>query len=256
MHSESRNSTAAADAAVYDRFASFYHRHWSDHFHPWAVELVDRLIVPEISSGSMVLDVCCGTGKLAGELAKRGYSVTGLDASREMLRFGKLHAPDSLFVCADARSFAFRPCFQLILAMFDSMNHILSAGDLLKVFENARRSLQPGGRFVFDALLEEAYIRDWTQSCTILGEDHACFVRGGFDAASRLGHTEVTLFQRDNAGWQRSDARFFERCYEPQDLSSLLHEAGFRDVREINPRSDLGISGDFSEGRVVFSAAC
>lgn len=244
----------AGEVAGYDSFAWFYHRYWSDHFHPWAVRLMDRLIVPAVPEGSPILDLCCGTGKLAGELTQRGYRVTGLDASEQMLRYGRQNAPAAAFLCADARAFTIRPAFACVLSMFDSMNHILSADDLLKVFRNTRECLLDRGTFVFDALLEDAYVRDWTQSCSIVDAEQACFIRGGYNPATRLGRTEVTLFQR-NSEWLRTDTTFFERCYPPEELQDLLARAGFDEIRCLHPVSDLGIGGDFSEGRRVFVAS-
>ena len=55
--------------------------------------------------GARILDVCCGTGYLAGLLAARGYRVTGIDASAAMIGFARETAPEAEFSVADAARF-------------------------------------------------------------------------------------------------------------------------------------------------------
>jgi ubiquinone/menaquinone biosynthesis C-methylase UbiE len=73
----------------YDSFAWFYDRYWSREVPPQIMTVIDRLVVPCLPRGATVLDLCCGTGYTYAELIKRGFEVTGLDRSKEMLRHFK-----------------------------------------------------------------------------------------------------------------------------------------------------------------------
>lgn len=170
-----------------------------------------------------------------------------------MLRFARDSSVGSLFFCADARQFRMQPVFSAAVCMFDSINHILSASDLLQVFRSVRVCLAPGGLFLFDILLEEAYLRDWSRSGVIVADDHACFIRGGYDREAGLGRTEVTLFRKSDA-WERSDTSFFERYYPPAQLLQLLDEAGFSNLQFWRVDEDLGIADNLGRSRVVFLA--
>ena len=73
-----------------------------------------------------VADCACGTGALSIPLAKRGYKVTGLDASEEMLRIAagnaraeRVNVP---FVCQDMRRLALHRPADAVLAVCDGVN--------------------------------------------------------------------------------------------------------------------------------------
>jgi len=62
-------------------------------------DLVEALL--QESGGKRVLDAGCGTGRVAIELAARGFSVTGVDADAEMLAIARAKAPDLSWITAD-----------------------------------------------------------------------------------------------------------------------------------------------------------
>jgi len=74
--------------AEYDPFAWIYNRHWG----PVAIQrflpIVEKLVLPHLPTGAHILDLCCGTGQLSHALAERGYQVTGIDGSENMIRLG------------------------------------------------------------------------------------------------------------------------------------------------------------------------
>src|SRR5918997_7163223 len=89
----------------YDPFAWIYDRYWSCAVPPQILTVIDRLLVPSLPRGAAILDLCCGTGYTCAELTKRGFEVTGLDGSKEMLRHARRRAPGARFMLADARAF-------------------------------------------------------------------------------------------------------------------------------------------------------
>jgi SAM-dependent methyltransferase len=247
------SSVTATLAADYSPIAWFYDRHWSGHYHPWALEMLQRALLVHVPEGAPLLDVCCGNGVLARELGKQGYQITGLDTSTEMLSFARLNAPFARFLCADAREFHLESQFCGALSTFDSLNHILTADELSKVFANVYQSLLPGGRFVFDLNLEEGYLKNWGSSCCTIDDEHACFIRGQYDESTRLARTEVSLF-RNQKTWERKDIVFLQRFHPEQEVLTLLREAGFDEARCLNAITDLEVEGYFGVGRGIFVA--
>lgn len=246
-------TSTAQITADYNPIAGFYQRHWSNHYHPWAVTMLDKVLCSRLARSVRVLDLCCGNGIIAKHLAGLGYRVTGLDRSEGMLRFAKRNSPDSCFVAADARNFELSPVFDGAISTFDSMNHILLPEELTQVFRNVCACLRSGGLFVFDINLEESYREAWNRTCSIIREKHAFFIRGDYDAATRLGRTEITVFE-ENGAWSRTDVTLLQRFYPAKDVVHLLREAGFKTARARRPIEDLGITGDFGKGRAVFVA--
>src|SRR5437764_10406155 len=77
--------------AVYDSFAPFYQRYWNQEFHGLAFPILERIWLPRVPAGARILDLCCGTGYLAGLLVKRKYRVTGFDESAAMIDLARAH---------------------------------------------------------------------------------------------------------------------------------------------------------------------
>ncbi|HEV2445551.1 MAG TPA: class I SAM-dependent methyltransferase, partial [Candidatus Sulfopaludibacter sp.] len=145
------------DMAAYDDFAWFYNRYWNEEFHGLAFPILERIWLPRVPEGGRILDVCCGTGYLAGLLTERGYRVAGVDVSEPMIAYACRNVPAAEFHLADAASFHAPGLFDAAVSTFDSLNHIASPAGLEATLRNAAAALRPGAPFAFDMLLEEAY---------------------------------------------------------------------------------------------------
>lgn len=111
----------------------------------WRREAVRSL---ELPSGAAVLDLCCGTGDLALEAARKGYRVTGADFTEPMLRLavGKSRnapRPAQGMVQADAQALPFADgSFDGLTVAFGLRN----VSDPQRALRECRRVLRPGGR--------------------------------------------------------------------------------------------------------------
>jgi SAM-dependent methyltransferase len=224
----------------YDNIARVYNRHWGDRFLPTALAALEKLALPRIPKDANILDLCCGTGQLALELTRRGYNVTGLDGSGEMLGFARRNAPGAEFILDDARSFALPPRFHLAVSMFDSLNHILVLAELSSVFSNVFTALQPNGLFLFDMITEAGYRANWDGFSNIVAEDYVYAGKNSYDPARRIAKLEATIFRLEN-GWQRSDVTLPERCYSETEIRSALEAAGFVKITAHGLKNDGNI---------------
>ncbi len=210
----------------YDPFAWLYNKHWGYMFTPIAMAAIEKLVIPNLSPGAEVLDLCCGTGQMTGMLQQRGYRVTGIDGSEKMLSYARKNAPGVIFKVDDARSFMTETHFDAVVCVFDSLNHIMSIEDLGEVFKSVYRALKAGGVFVFDMNLETGYKERWNGIYGIIEDDHVCIIRNSYDTENRTGLFEATLFRMEQ-GWQRNDFTLTQRSYPEWEIINSLSEAGF-----------------------------
>jgi SAM-dependent methyltransferase len=241
--------------AAYDDFAWFYDRYWNEEFHSLAFPILERTWLTRLPERAAILDVCCGTGYLAGMLLARGYSITGIDCSPVMVEYARENQPAGEFLVADATDFRMPARFDAAVSTFDSLNHILTLKDLQAVFRNTAAALKPGGLFAFDVLLEDAYQTNWGQSFALVRDDHVLTITGtGFDFRTRMARCTITMFRQIAGVWQRSDANIQERCYTGKEISTALTKAGFGEIACYDA-GDLGMGGQLGEGRTFFVVA-
>ena len=145
----------------YDDLAWVYNKYWGDRFLPTALAALEKLALPHTSRQ-------CG---YSGPLLRHGPASTGthrarlpgdrFDGSEEMLNFARENAPGASFILDDARTFTLPAAYHLAVSMFDSLNHVLTLGELTAVFSNVHAALLGGGLFVFDLNTEEGYKANW-----------------------------------------------------------------------------------------------
>ena len=230
-------------ASAYDLFAWIYDHFFAGDALNLTVHALESLVFPCISSGCEVLDLCCGTGRLTKVLASRGYRVTGIDNSAQMLDLARSRVPQANFLQADIRDFELQPRFEAVVCAYNSLPHITGAGELARVFQCVRNCLRDSGIFVFDLFSRSAYIQRWRGSFARVEDDCVCLVRAGFDPETARGENLITIFQR-NGDWKRSDLKLTTRCYTDAELRPMLAESGFQDCRQHHLGEHFGVEAN------------
>ena len=113
-----------------------------------------------------IVDLACGTGRHAIELASIGLSVTGSDVSSEMVSIARATARErGLSIPFHIQSFqncsAIGGKYDAALAMFASLGYLLSPADLIQTLSCVRALLTPHGVFVFDVWNGQAVVKDY-----------------------------------------------------------------------------------------------
>lgn len=235
----------------YDSLAWIYNKYWAQPQRLFWSPL-ESLILNDVPAGGHILDLCCGTGQLAADLVARGFRVTGVDGSSEMLRFARENASGAEFVLSDARVFDFPVTFHGAVSQFGSLNHVMNLEELRSVFERVHRSLLPHGRFLFDLNTEEGFLARWTGSFFGHAEDDHAFIAGGtYDPENKIGRFSVTMFFLQDEAWHRSDVVLTERAYSEAEACEALEAAGFKTPQAFDARDDLGVD---ETGRAFFLA--
>jgi SAM-dependent methyltransferase len=136
---------------TYDAFASSYDDFNSGYMYErWTSRLLTKAEEAGLR-GNRLLDVGCGTGLSSIPMLHRGWQVTGCDISPRMLEIArsKIGNRATLFV-VDMRELPTVGQFDLVWAINDAINYLLSAEELEASFSGMRRNLAPEGILVFD----------------------------------------------------------------------------------------------------------
>jgi ubiquinone/menaquinone biosynthesis C-methylase UbiE len=189
--------------------------------------------------GDPVLELACGTGRIAIPLAQSGAFVVGLDQSRDMLRLARRKTRqascDVAWVNADMRRFSINRRFALIFIATNSFPHLLSRPDIEACLASVRKHLWPSGRFVVDVFNPSLDLldRDPTQRFPVTAYNDP-------ETGGRVVVTKMTEYDRatqvihevwyclDELSGREDQVTLNLRVLYPQELDSLLHYNGFQ----------------------------
>jgi SAM-dependent methyltransferase len=173
----------------------------------------------DLSPGCRILDMGCGTGRHTVELAKRGYRVTGVDLSADMLQQAQIKAEQAgvspEFIRSDATKFNRKNAFDAAISLCEGALCLLAEDDdpLLRdahIIKNMAQSLRPRGECILTVL--NAMRR----------------VRAAEESERNDGHFDpVTLVERTRIAANGKDIVLLERYYTVPEMRSILHDSGF-----------------------------
>lgn len=222
------NKQYSAFAACYDKMMHDVDRDaWADYIDGFLRE----------AGAHDILDCACGTGAMAIRLKKRGYHVTGNDASPEMLMQARGNACKAgersiIFICEDMRKLKLHKPIDAIVSVCDGVNYLLSMNDTESFFTHAAGCLKPGGLLLFD--VSSAYkLRKvlGTNTFTEETDEYAYIWKNRYDPKTRLCEMELTCFVKNGSQYDRFSETHLQRAYTVEELRRALLQAGFIDVK-------------------------
>jgi SAM-dependent methyltransferase len=132
---------------AYAEFARFYDQIMGDRSED--VARVREYITRLHPGARSVLELGCGTGAMLAGLAP-AWEVTGVDRSPEMLAVAARTVPAARLVQADITEFSLGTRFDVVICVFDTVNHLPALAGWRALFSRVHEHLAPGGLFVFD----------------------------------------------------------------------------------------------------------
>lgn len=117
----------------------------------------------QLQGPERILDIACGFGRHALELARKGYSVVGVDITPEYIEEARKRVRESRleakFICADLRDVSFHKEFDVVLNLADgAIGYLENDEENLKVFDLITSALKPGGKHLM-GICNAAYAR-------------------------------------------------------------------------------------------------
>ncbi|MEO6951104.1 MAG: class I SAM-dependent methyltransferase [Polyangia bacterium] len=196
----------------------------------------------ELKPGSTLLDVGCGYGRHAMELAGRGNLVTGIDLSLPLL----IRAADAArrigvavnFVHGDMREMTFDAEFDGAYSLFTSFGYFDDDTNR-KVAANLQRALKPGGRVLIELVNRDYITRDLPTRVWWQGEGCVVLEEVDFNYFSSRLQVQRSIIFEDG---RQLEQEISIRAYSLHEIGKVLHHAGFR-VIEVS--GGLGLRGKF-----------
>jgi SAM-dependent methyltransferase len=223
-----------AIARIYDKLnADISYKKWAD----FVEASFDKYLG---ARPELVLDLACGTGSMALEMASRGYDMIGVDGSEDMLNvaYERSFGKGILYLCQDMRSFELYGTVGAVLCCLDSINYLLSEEDVKRTFSLVHNYLDPDGLFLFDMNTPFKFENIYSDNAYILedemiyeGEDKPsavfCGWQNQYDKESGVCDFYLSVFSEDEDGkYYREDEHQRERCYTLEAVKRLLSESG------------------------------
>ena len=181
-----------------------------------------------IEPGGVVLDLACGTGRHAIELASRGYSMVGLDLSVAMLAQAADEAQSRgqrlNFLQGDMREMGFEDMFDGVYCWSTSFGYFEDDRNLA-VAQRIHRSLRRGGMLLLDVVNRDFVAPRQPTLVWFEGEGCVCIDDTVVDFFSSRLRVKRTVMLDDG---RTREVDYSIRLYGLHELGQLLRDAGFK----------------------------
>jgi SAM-dependent methyltransferase len=228
---------------------------WEDLFNDDYLRACERMTEAQLSSevdfiedrlsierGGTVLDLACGTGRHAIELARRGYEVVGFDLSLPMLARAGEEAQDRdaklNFVQGDMREMTFEEQFDGVYCWNTSFGYFEEDKNAL-VIDRIHRSLKTGGLLLLDVINRDFLVRQSPSLAWFEGDGCVCMDEMTVDFITSRMKVKRTMLLDDG---RSREIEYSMRVYSLHELGRILHEHRFK-VCEVSGR--IGTPGVF-----------
>ena len=219
---------------AYKNLAASYDRLTNDVDYEATVEFYMEILRREGLSPRTVVDLACGTGSVTEILARKGYRVTGVDMSEEMLTEAAMKTMDMemppMYSCQLLQNLRLPRGVDMAVCALDSLDYILDPADCKEAIRRAYKALNPGGIFIFDVNTPEKLRAMDDQVFLDEDDDVYCVWRGEFDEETNICSYGMDLFQREGNMWRRSFEEHREYAYSREQLTEFLKAAGFTHI--------------------------
>ena len=207
---------------LYDKFMEF-----SD-YGAWEKQ-VEELIIQGNPDGKRLLDIGCGTGELLLRMAKN-YQCDGMDLSEEMLKIAqkKLKHRDVKLFLGDMVEFDTGFRYDIMVSLFDTVNHMVSQEELINHFQSVENSLNSNGVYIFDVVDREfmdtmfpgGLFADNRKDITCIWEHE---IEEGID------YIDATYFLKNSRGnWDKLTESYAKKIFTESEIKESAEKAGLK----------------------------
>jgi SAM-dependent methyltransferase len=224
---------------VFHDYADYYDLLYQDKDYAGEARYLQSLLVRHGKTRGEFLDLGCGTGRHAIELARLGYGGFGIDSSARMIGHARTRTPPELtsrlmFEVGDVRSARVGRRFDAVLALFHVASYQTTNEDLAAMLATVREHLAPDGVFVCDFWHGPGVLRDPPKPRVKTVEDArgrvTRFAEPSLHAADHRVDVEYTLLIERRVSGATAELKETHRVRYLflHELRGLLADAGLR----------------------------
>ncbi len=215
----------------YESFAALYDRLMTDvDYDGWCDFMEDSFARMKVQP-KLVLELGCGTGNLTVRLAKRGYSMIGLDNSPEMLQVAteKSEGLDILYLLQDMTEFELYGTVDAVVCSLDCLNYLTEEGMLEDCFSLVSLYLNPNGVFLFD-LNTQYKMEHILAPETFLYDDGEIFYtwQSIWDESYGECEYDLTFFVKEGETYRRFEETHLQHAYSVEEVERTLQKTGLQ----------------------------
>jgi SAM-dependent methyltransferase len=172
-----------------------------------------------------LLDLCCGTGRHLRAFQRAGYKkLYGIDLSIDLLK--QVSCENITYIQGDMRHIPFRKYFHLVLSLFTSFGYFFSDSQNLKVLEEVKFCLFPGGTFLLDYMNRSYIEKNLISEDTVCNDGKEIISKRWISSDNLRVEKEVKIIEKNEEKIYHESVRLFTFS----ELYSLLKKAGFTDI--------------------------
>jgi SAM-dependent methyltransferase len=214
-----------AIAPVYDDFTAHHD------YELWLGNLLPELERHGLRRGHL-LDVGCGTGKSFIPMLERGWEVTACDISASMVELARAKVGEAAALSvADMRDLPAFGEFELVWALDDAVNYLLSAEELGQALSGMRANMAPGGLLMFDVNTLQAYRSFFAETQVVEAHGRRLTWRGRGSAETPPGSISEASFGvetlvEDGGHEEIGTEMHRQRHFPEEEVLALMERAG------------------------------
>jgi SAM-dependent methyltransferase len=218
-------------------FSKVYNLLWNDFANSVSPRICDFYLSTEIGQAQQpVLDLCCGTGRLARFFLEKNFRVVGIDLSEHMVAHARVNnleylvAKQAEFIQGNSAKFELEEKFGMVVSTYDALNHLPDEAALQSCFACVRDVLLEEGYFIFD-LNTHSGLRHWNGITVRPGDEVYLINRGMYDENTVKAWTKITGFVQNESGlYERFDETVYNTVFKMAAVQDWLFKVGFREV--------------------------
>ena len=215
----------------YTVFARYYDTLMQDAEYKKRALYLNRILDQWNRGPGLTVDLACGTGSIALELAGLGYDMICVDQSTQMLEEARKKFENAeksaLFIHQDMRALDLYGTVDAVVCCLDSINHLPSPRSVEETFKRVSLFLNPGGLFIFDVNTPYKFENILAGNTFVYDYDEVyCVWQNSYRRSTGACRFDLTFFERTEAAYQRYDECFYEKSYSERTLVRCLKAAG------------------------------